>query len=115
MGRFGAFFYRTLRWGCVTATDPTPFQGPFRAGISLFDDQLEPLRKALLMPRVNQFIADDVGLGKAIEAGLILRELLLRWRAETLSGHRGNITQRRPASLHATELEPQMGEAWRVD
>lgn len=80
--RFGAF-YRTMRWGCVTATDPTLFQAPFRAGIKLFDYQLEPLRKALLMPRVNQFIADDVGLGKTIEAGLILRELLLRRRAET--------------------------------
>lgn len=30
------------------------------------------------MPRVNLFIADDVGLGKTIEAGLITRELLLR-------------------------------------
>ncbi|MEI7926669.1 MAG: SNF2-related protein, partial [Chloroflexota bacterium] len=42
--------------------------------------QLEPLRKALLMPKVGLFIADDVGLGKTIEAGLILREMLLRQR-----------------------------------
>ena len=40
--------------------------------------QIEPLRKALLLPRVNLFIADDVGLGKTIEAALIARELLLR-------------------------------------
>ena len=32
------------------------------------------------MPRVNLFIADDVGLGKTIEAGLIASELLLRRR-----------------------------------
>ena len=36
------------------------------------------------MPRVNLFIADDVGLGKTIEAGLIARELLLRRRIDRI-------------------------------
>lgn len=73
-----AAYLHTLRWNCVTATDPRLFQAPFRAGIRIDAYQLEPLRKALLLPRVNLFIADDVGVGKTIEAGLIARELLLR-------------------------------------
>ena len=74
---FGSYL-NTLRWNCVTSTDPGLFQAPLRAGIDVKPYQLEPLRKALRMPRVSLFIADDVGLGKTIEAGLIMRELLLR-------------------------------------
>ena len=80
---FGAFLH-TLRWNCVTATDPNLFQSPFRAGIRIDAYQMEPLRKALRLPRVNLFIADDTGLGKTIEAGLIARELLLRKKARTI-------------------------------
>ena len=76
---FSAYIH-TLRWNCVTATDPGLFQSPFRAGIQIDAYQLEPLRKSLRLPRVNLFIADDVGLGKTIEAGLIATELLLRRR-----------------------------------
>src|SRR5215467_3387958 len=45
---------------------------------------MEPLRKALRLPRVSLFIADDTGLGQTIEAGLIVRELLLRRKAKTI-------------------------------
>lgn len=79
-----AAYLRTLSWNCVTATDPNLFQSPFRAGIRIDAYQLEPLRKALRLPRVNLFIADDVGLGKTIEAGLIARELLLRRRIDRI-------------------------------
>jgi superfamily II DNA or RNA helicase len=81
--QFAAYLH-TLRWHCVTATDPKLFQAPFRAGIRIDAYQLEPLAKALKLPRVNIFIADDVGLGKTIEAGLIASELLLRRRVRDI-------------------------------
>jgi len=82
--RLFSAYLNTLRWNCVTATDPKLFQAPWRAGIDVKAYQLEPLRKALQLPRVNLFIADDVGLGKTIEAGLIVRELLLRQRVQRI-------------------------------
>ncbi len=48
------------------------------------DYQLVPVVMALEMPRVRMLIADDVGLGKTIEAGLIITELLARQMATRL-------------------------------
>ena len=80
--RHFAAYLHALRWNSVTATRADLFQSPFRAGIKLLNHQLTPLKKALELPRANLFIADDVGLGKTIEAGLILQELELRQRVE---------------------------------
>src|SRR5690348_737240 len=77
-----AAYLKTLRWSTATASDRDLFQAPFRAGIRLDAYQLLPLRKALRLPRVNLLIADDVGAGKTVEAGLVLRELLLRRRVD---------------------------------
>ena len=59
-------------------------QAPFRSGVSIEDFQLDPLVRAIDMARANLLIADDVGLGKTIEAGLVIQELLLRHRARSV-------------------------------
>jgi len=46
--------------------------------------QLTPVVMALDMPRVRMLLADDVGLGKTIEAGLITSELIARNQAERI-------------------------------
>jgi superfamily II DNA or RNA helicase len=77
-------FLDAVRWGAITSADSRALQAPFRSGITIEDYQLDPVVRALQMPRVNLLIADDVGLGKTIEAGLVVQELLLRHRARTV-------------------------------
>ncbi len=79
-----AAFLDAIRWGAVTSADTAALQAPFRSGITVEDYQLDPVVRALEMPRVNLGIFDDVGLGKTIEAGLVVQELLLRHRARTV-------------------------------
>lgn len=78
-----AGFIDAMRWGAVTSADPNRYQAPFWSGVNVEAYQLEPLRRALVAPRANLLLADDVGLGKTIEAGLVMQELFLRHRART--------------------------------
>lgn len=80
---------RATRWSALTPFLPPdgsegvselPIASPFHGAVQVEDFQLVPLLKALQMPRVSLLLADDVGLGKTVEAGLILSELLLRRR-----------------------------------
>lgn len=80
---------RACRWSAVTpfmrpeGADPNvamPIASPVFGAVQVEDFQLVPVLTALRMPRVSLLLADDVGLGKTIEAGLILTELLIRRR-----------------------------------
>ena len=103
-------FLDAIRWGAATNADVLNLQAPFRSGISIEDYQLEPLVRALDMARANLLIADDVGLGKTIEAGLVVQELLLRHRARS-------ILIVCPASLQdkwQTEMREKFGLDFRI-
>jgi len=66
---------------------PTTTQAPLTLGQAAIDDltfQHLPVEKALAQDRVRLLIADDVGLGKTLEAGLITSELALRGRADRI-------------------------------
>jgi len=84
-------YLHAVQWGAISqfdldaqTGDAGRLQAPFRSGIHVQDYQLDPLVRALQMPRVNLLIADDVGLGKTIESGLVAQELVLRHRARRI-------------------------------
>lgn len=84
---------RSTRWSAMSPfLDPdgsgplerNPIAAPLYGAIQVEDYQLVPLAKALEMPRISLLLADDVGLGKTVEAGLIVSELVLRRRARRI-------------------------------
>ena len=77
-------FLDAVRWGASSLADVRTIQAPFRSGIDIEDYQLDPVVRAIQMPRVNLLVADDVGLGKTIEAGMVALELMIRHRARKI-------------------------------
>ncbi|MYM00028.1 DEAD/DEAH box helicase family protein [Novosphingobium sp. FGD1] len=103
-------FLDAVRWGAATNADRAYLQAPFRSGVSIEDFQLDPLVRAIDMARTSLLIADDVGLGKTIEAGLVVQEMLLRHRART-------VLVLCPASLQEkwrTEMQEKFGLDFRI-
>lgn len=81
-------FLDAIRWSAPNrladpkaSTVPDPFLlSPWHGAVKTESYQLYPVLKALAMPRISLLLADDVGLGKTVEAGLILTELIARRR-----------------------------------
>lgn len=79
---------RAARWSALTPSlpfsglteDRPPLAAPLFGAIHPDAYQLVPVLRALEMPRVALMLADAVGLGKTIQAGMVMRELMLRRR-----------------------------------
>lgn len=101
---------RSVRWGALNcywseSLSGQPIVAPFLGGVQVEDYQLIPLARTLGMPRVTLALFDDVGLGKTIEAGLVIGELIRRRRIR-------RILVLCPASLRVQwqgELESKFG------
>src|SRR5262245_63859214 len=50
-------FLDAVRWGAASTADVKNIQAPFRSGIDIEDYQLDPVVRAIQMPRANLLIA----------------------------------------------------------
>ncbi len=78
-----------------TLTQPNVLLAPLTASVIPLPHQIRALQRATAGDRVRYLLADEVGLGKTIEAGLIMRELKLRGliRRILVIAPKGLITQ----------------------
>lgn len=82
------FYKRTLlylesQWRQKIPTDANLHVG-HRAAMDLMPYQLDPTKLALKSPRQRILIADTVGLGKTLEAGILMSELIARGKGKRI-------------------------------
>jgi SNF2 family DNA or RNA helicase len=79
---------------------------PIESSVIPLPHQIRVLSRAIANDRVRYLLADEVGLGKTIEAGLIMRELKLRGlvKRTLVVAPKGLVTQ------WMTEMQVHFGE-----
>ena len=66
--------------GSISASDGHVLLAPMESNVIPLPHQIHALSRAIAGERVRYLLADEVGLGKTIEAGLVMRELKLPGR-----------------------------------
>lgn len=103
-------YLQSLTWtnhsSWVTSEKPDIIS-PWFSAVQVEDYQLYPVMKSISMSRVALLLADDVGLGKTIQAGLILSELIRRRKIR-------KVLILCPASLQ-TQWQEEMHEKFHID
>lgn len=89
---------------------PDVLLAPIESSVIPLPHQIRALSRAMAGDRVRYLLADEVGLGKTIEAGLILRELKLRGRVKRalVIAPKGLVTQ------WVAEMRTHFGEEFRL-
>lgn len=102
--------YITAAAKVADALDENTLLAPIESSVIPLPHQILALQKAVLSDRVRLLLADEVGLGKTIEAGLIIKELKLRGavRRVLIVAPKGLVDQ------WAAEMFTHFGEDFRV-
>ncbi|WP_197713653.1 DEAD/DEAH box helicase [Hydrogenophilus thermoluteolus] len=96
--------------GSTSATEGHVLLVPMVSNVIPLPHQIRALSRAMSGDRVRYLLADEVGLGKTIEAGLIMRELKLRGQVERtlVIAPKGLVTQ------WVAEMRTHFGEEFRL-
>ncbi len=78
-----ALLYLESQWRQQLPTDANLHIG-HKAAMDLMPYQLDPAKLALQRPRQRILIADTVGLGKTLEAGILMSELIARGKGKRI-------------------------------
>lgn len=102
--------YRAAAARIADALTQDVLLAPLEAGVIPLPHQLHALTRAVTGDRVRYLLADEVGLGKTIEAGLIFRELKLRGLVKRVLvvAPKGLVTQ------WVQEMQTHFGEEFRL-
>jgi len=83
---------------------------PMESNVIPLPHQISALKKAISKEQIRYLVADEVGLGKTIEAGLILRELKLRGLARRILV----ITPKSIATQWISEMQTHFNEEFQL-